>query len=254
MKTTTLLLLAASLLPSCVWAWNTPGEDFSGELSLRGTVTRMRNPWVWRIGEGDNGLHVQRVTLTRNGEAVIPVPLRAMTLLLGKTMHTTPLGREGLSPRVTYGQGQDGFQLAWTAPGTATITLPVKGADNIRIGSFTFQMLAAAVIRYAEQGRTLYAGLYEDRSGNGVPPQAALMPQEQIAGKLQAMFAGDGPDWLAAIHISGSAGLSRFNDAQLHQIAGVYGAQVIPGSGELRFHGAVPSHWRVSLPVSVEYQ
>ncbi|HIE7866307.1 TPA: fimbrial protein, partial [Salmonella enterica] len=28
MKRTTLLLLAASLLPSCVLAWNTPGEDF----------------------------------------------------------------------------------------------------------------------------------------------------------------------------------------------------------------------------------
>ncbi|HIE7866303.1 TPA: fimbrial protein, partial [Salmonella enterica] len=28
MKKVTLFLLAASLLPSCVLAWNTPGEDF----------------------------------------------------------------------------------------------------------------------------------------------------------------------------------------------------------------------------------
>ncbi|HBA7590984.1 TPA: fimbrial protein, partial [Escherichia coli] len=28
MKKVTLFLFAASLLPSCVLAWNTPGEDF----------------------------------------------------------------------------------------------------------------------------------------------------------------------------------------------------------------------------------
>ncbi|MFS9710160.1 fimbrial protein, partial [Salmonella enterica] len=52
MKRMTLLLLAASLLPSCVLAWNTPGEDFSGELKLGGPVTSTRNPWAWKVGEG----------------------------------------------------------------------------------------------------------------------------------------------------------------------------------------------------------
>lgn len=51
MKRMTLLLLAASLLPSCVLAWNTPGEDFSGELKLGGPVTSTRNPWAWKVGD-----------------------------------------------------------------------------------------------------------------------------------------------------------------------------------------------------------
>lgn len=52
MKRMTILLLAASLLPSCVLAWNTPGEDFSGELKLGGPVTSTRNPWSGRSGKG----------------------------------------------------------------------------------------------------------------------------------------------------------------------------------------------------------
>ncbi|ELS8141576.1 fimbrial protein, partial [Escherichia coli] len=53
MKKVTLFLFAASLLPSCVLAWNTPGEDFSGELKLEGPVTSTRNPWVWKVGQGN---------------------------------------------------------------------------------------------------------------------------------------------------------------------------------------------------------
>ncbi|VFS82491.1 K88 minor fimbrial subunit faeI [Salmonella enterica subsp. diarizonae] len=44
MKKITFLLLAASLLPSCVLAWNTPGEDFSGELILGGTGYQYAKP------------------------------------------------------------------------------------------------------------------------------------------------------------------------------------------------------------------
>ncbi|EGK5714101.1 fimbrial protein, partial [Shigella sonnei] len=56
MKKVTLFLFAASHLPSCVLAWNTPGENFSGELKLEGPVTSTRNPWVWKVGQGNGGL------------------------------------------------------------------------------------------------------------------------------------------------------------------------------------------------------
>ncbi|EHQ4577012.1 fimbrial protein, partial [Salmonella enterica] len=117
MKRMTILLLAASLLPSCVLAWNTPGEDFSGELKLGGPVTSTRNPWVWKVGEGNTQINTKAHSVLRSGEQVIPVPLPAMTVLLGKTILTTPAGREGLAPQVTYGKETEGFALAWTAPG-----------------------------------------------------------------------------------------------------------------------------------------
>ncbi len=98
MKKMTLFLFAASLLPSCVLAWNTPGEDFSGELKLEGTVTSTRNPWVWKVGRGNESLVVKQSRDVRDGEQGIQVALPTMTVLLGKTTLTTPAGREGLSP------------------------------------------------------------------------------------------------------------------------------------------------------------
>ncbi|HAN8573048.1 TPA: fimbrial protein, partial [Escherichia coli] len=143
MKKVTLFLFAASLLPSCVLAWNTPGEDFSGELKLEGAVTSTRNPWVWKVGQGNEGLEVKQSRGVRDGEQAIPVALPAMTVLLGKTTLTTPAGREGLSPRVSYGKGTEGFSLEWTAPGVAEVTLPVTGDNNVRAGTFVFRMQAA---------------------------------------------------------------------------------------------------------------
>lgn len=136
MKKMTLFLFAASLLPSCVLAWNTPGEDFSGELKLEGPVTSTRNPWVWKVGQGNEGLEVKQSRGIRDGEQAIPVALPAMTVLLGKTTLTTPAGREGLSPRVSYGKGAEDFSLVWTAPGVAEVMLPVTGDNNVRAGTF----------------------------------------------------------------------------------------------------------------------
>ncbi|EDS4118389.1 fimbrial protein [Salmonella enterica subsp. enterica serovar Braenderup] len=254
MKRTTLLLLAASLLPSCVLAWNTPGEDFSGELKLGGPVTSTRNPWVWKIGEGNTQMNAKAFPVMRGGEAVIPVPLPAMTVLLGKTTLTTPAGREGLAPQVTYGKGTDGFALEWTAPGMASVTLPVTGEGNDRVGTFTFRMQAVGVLRHIQDGRVEYAGLYNDLQGNGLPGQAQVMPAEQVPGVLQSMFGGEGPSWLAVMTVSRMAGLSRFSDASLRQVEGVYGAQIMPGYGELYLRGQVPSVWHTSLAVSIEYR
>ncbi|ECX6188009.1 fimbrial protein, partial [Salmonella enterica subsp. enterica serovar Infantis] len=49
-------------------------------------------------------------------------------------------------------------------------------------------------------------------------------------------------------------GLSRFSDAALRQVDGVYGAQTVADSGELRFKGEIPSRWHTSLAVSIEYR
>lgn len=82
MKKVTLFLFAASLLPSSVLAWNTPGEDFSGELKLEGAVTSTRNPWVWKVGQGNESLEVKQSRSVRDGRQVIPVALLALTVVL----------------------------------------------------------------------------------------------------------------------------------------------------------------------------
>lgn len=88
---------------------NMPGEDFSGELKLEGPVTSTRNPWMWKVGQGYKNLEVKQSRDARYSGKGIPVALPAMPVLLGKTTLTTPAGREGLSPRVSYGKGVEGF-------------------------------------------------------------------------------------------------------------------------------------------------
>lgn len=254
MKKMTLLLLAASLLPSCVLAWNTPGEDFSGELKLEGQVSSTRNPWVWKVGDGNKSLDIKQISDPRDAKQRISVSLPALNIVMGKTTLTTPAGREGLSPRVTYGKGVDGFTLAWTEPGTAEVTLPVGGENNAHAGTFTFRMQAAAVLRHTQNGQPGYAGVYDDLGGNGLPEQGKMMQTTLMPGFLQVMFRGEGPSWLQTMVVSGTVSLSHFSDAALRQVEGVYGAQIIAGQGELRLDGNVPERWQVSLPVSIEYQ
>lgn len=254
MKKVTLFLFAASLLPSCVLAWNTPGEDFSGELKLEGPVTSTRNPWVWKVGQGNKGLEVKQSRGVRDGGKGIPIALPAMPVLLGKTTLTTPAGREGLSPRVCYGKGIKGFSLVWTAPGMAEVTLPVIGDNNARTGTFVFRMQVVGVLRHVKNGQPVYVGVYDDLNVNGLPSESAVMKSSDIPEVLQKMFSGEGPGWLQTMVVSGYAGVSHFNDDSLRQVEGVYGAQTVAGSGELRLNGTMPEHWRASLPVSVEYQ
>lgn len=254
MKKVMLFLIAASLLPSCVLAWNTPGEDFSGELKLEGPVTSTRNPWVWKVGLGNESLEVKQRRGVREGGQGIPVALPAMTVVLGKTTLTTPAGREGLSPRISYGKGAEGLSLVWTAPGMAEVTLPVTGDNNVREGSFFFRMQAAGVLRHVKDGQSVYAGVYDDQNANGLPGESLAMKASDIPGGLQKMFSGEGPGWLQTMTVTAAAGLSRFSDASLRQVEGVYGAQTVAGSGELRLNGTMPERWRVSLPVSIEYQ
>ncbi|CCP01357.1 minor fimbrial subunit faeI precursor [Erwinia amylovora Ea644] len=253
MKRLTYLLLTASLLPAAALAWSTPGQNFSSELNLRGVVTSTRNPWEWQLSEGAENLDAKS-SASRGDERVITVAIPALKILLGKTTRSTPAGREGLVPRVTFGRGVEGFSLTWKDPGMAQVILPVTGEGILQAGTFSFRMTAAALLRHAISGQAVVAGVYDDLAGNGLPEQVWVADPEQTGRLLSTMFAGEGPAWLQGAAASSTTGLSQFANAELRQIEGVYGAQVVAGSGELRFKGALPRRWHVSLPVSIEYQ
>ncbi|MDI5568740.1 hypothetical protein MJI47_30060, partial [Salmonella enterica subsp. enterica serovar Kentucky] len=51
--------------------------------------------------EGNTQINTKAVSVLRSGEQVIPVPLPAMTVLLGKTILTTPAGGPAYVPRWT---------------------------------------------------------------------------------------------------------------------------------------------------------
>ncbi|HAN8570989.1 TPA: fimbrial protein, partial [Escherichia coli] len=103
-------------------------------------------------------------------------------------------------------------------------------------------------------GQPVYVGVYDDLNVNGLPGESTAMKTSDIPGVLQKMFSGEGPGWLQTMTGIGYSGVSHFSDASLRQVEGVYGAQTVADSGELRLNGTMPERWRVSLPVSIEYQ
>ncbi|UAL58110.1 fimbrial protein [Edwardsiella tarda] len=254
MKKVTLFLFAFSLQPSCVLAWNTPGENFSGELKLEGPVTNTRNPWVWKVGPGNERLEVKPKGDTHNKAQRMPVSLPAMTILLGKTTLTTPTRHEGCSPKVIYGKEVEDFSLTWLGTGIAEVTLPVSGNNSLRVGTFVFRMQVAAVLRHRQDGQDIYASVHNDLNTNGLPGEGRTMQAGNVPSVLQMMFNGEGPNWLQDMVVTDTIGLSRYNDASLRQVEGVYGTQIVADSGELRLFGAVPDRWLASLPISIEYQ
>ncbi|HDI3023708.1 fimbrial protein [Cronobacter dublinensis] len=254
MKLHKYLFLTVSILPSYVMAWSSPGEPFSGELKINGEVKSSRNPWVWKLGGGKDDLTVKTSKVdARNREKVIPLALPELTVLLGKTTFSSPAGREGLAPRITYGGGEKDFSLNWISPGLAEVKLPVKGGDGTQIGRLSFKMQAMAVLRHSYSGKHNYVNLYNNLNSNGLPGNSHLTPSAKIPGILENLFNGEGPHWLQQINITESWGITRFNDSSLRLVEGVYGAQIVPNSVELSLREQLPTNWHVSLPVNIEY-
>lgn len=256
MKKRAVLLMLVSLFPIAGLAWNTPGQDFSDGLELGGVVTSTRNPWMWQLGDGTAipSLNPRKPVLN-NGKLAVAVQLPVSNILLGKTVLPALAGREGLAPRISFGRGIDGFSIDWTAPGEGRVTLPATAEGNTVIGSLRFKIKAAGLLRHVSGNNAVYAGLYDDLNNNGLPEQTKIMASDLTVGMLQKMFSGEGPVWLSQnIKIKESRGVSNFGDSSLRQLEGVYCAQVVADSAELQLNGEIPSHWKVSLPVSVEYQ
>lgn len=254
MKKGKLFLLAIVLLPSYVLAWSNPGDDFSGQLTIGGKVTNNKNPWLWKVGKATGEINVKVKKQPRNSQIFIPVRLPALTVLLGKTTQSTPVGRDGLAPLVTYGKGVEGFSINWISSGVASVAAPVT-CDSIKCeGKLTFQIQSAAVLREFKGNNPSYSGIYDDMQSNGYPSQMQMMSEKLIPGFLKTVFAGEGPSWIQDIKVTGYTGLSRFNDSSVRLIEGIYGAKIIPDSGRLYLKDVQDVRWRVSIPVYIEYR
>ncbi|EGO3302127.1 fimbrial protein [Salmonella enterica] len=257
---TLLCVLTGSVPAGVLAAWSTPGEDFSGELTLGGPVTGSRNPWSWKLMPGETDMSLRAADrASRGGEQVWSGLLNARAVLLGKTTQSTPAGREGLAPVVSYGSGTPGSALTWLSGGEAEVTLPVYDSvsPEVLAGHFRFRLRAAMLLRHTQGDQPVYAGIYNDQPGNGLPPEGKTLPVTQLATELYGQFAGEGPAWLcgSGLSVTTSLPLSRLTDGRLRQLQGVYGAETVAGSGELVLReGAMPAGWKTTLNVSIAYQ
>ncbi|POT24513.1 fimbrial protein [Citrobacter freundii] len=185
--------------------------------------------------------------------------LKSQPLLLGKTSSTTPAGREGLAPRVSYSHNMLDSVLNWLADGIGEVRLPVyEDTDPASVvGALSFRLQAGMLLSHVEEGRAMYAGVYNDLPDNGLPPQSKTVVPDRLAPMLCSLFVGESPNWLCATAgvVKHEIPLSRLTDSSLRQIQGVYAATIIAGSGELFIREKkMLSRWKTTLTVSIEYQ
>ncbi|WP_045450037.1 F4 family fimbrial subunit [Citrobacter sp. S-77] len=234
--------------------WSTPGHDFNGGLKFEGSVTNNRNPWEWKI-VGKTMVPALNGN-KRDGENNWKVPIPSVTILSGKTSRTSPSGRQGLTPVIRFGRTGDENRVQWTAPGIATVTLPVYGEEQEADGMFTFKIRVAAVMKYVTEGKAEYYSLYDDTVGNGLPDSKYIIEPNHVVGILREIFIAEPLNWLNNdIVVSEKMSVNAFSDKKFRQVDGAYGAQIVQDSGQLSFSSdAVPAKWRVTLPISIEYQ
>ncbi|TMU74129.1 hypothetical protein FGA82_21890 [Pseudomonas fluorescens] len=253
----TIALLGASMTALAQWQEG----DFSGELNWQGTVTQNRNPWSWAQGVLPDIGTLNQTHLQTEGNQVVWHNLLTQTpVLVGKTEQLMPAGRPGVSPVIEFGQNIDGFSLTWKGAGVMQVTLPVtdKEAGSRATGSLTFQLRVAGIL-VASTGTTrrgygVIAGDADD--GNGVPPSGNALSYGAAVSALQAMVGTQVPTWLSgALADGGTITLNALHDGQTQATGAMYGAEILPGSGTLRFAaGKIPERWRVSLPIRITYR
>jgi hypothetical protein len=235
--------------------------DFNGELNWQGAVTQNRNPWSWAQGALPDIEALNQTSRQAEGNQVVWHNLLAQTpILVGKTEQLLPAGRPGASPVIEFGQNIAGFSLTWKEAGVAQVTLPVTGkeAGSSATGSLTFQLRVAGILvagtGTTRRGYGVIAGDAGD--GNGVPPSGNGLAYDAAVSALQAMAGTQVPTWLSgALADGGTIALNALHDGQTQATGAMYGAEILPGSGTLRFAaGKVPEHWRVSLPIRITYR
>lgn len=196
--------------------------------------------------------------MVRSDEHVWSGLLKGGPILLGKTTHTIPTGREGFAPRVNYGSNVSGVVLTWLSDGEGIVSLPVYDeGDPVPVGQLHFRLQVAMLLQHTENEQPIYARVYNNLAGNGLPLQGKISGSEMIAPWLCGLFAGEGPGWLCAVgsSVKKEVALGGLTDSALRLPHGVYGAGIVAGSGELTLRkDAMPARWKSSLSVSIEYQ
>lgn len=250
-----LVLSAVSGVAGAQWQ---EGE-FSGDLNWQGTVTQSRNPWVWAQGALTAPVELDLTqSQSRDGRIEWRNLLTQTPLLLGKTEQLVPQGRPGILPTIQYGHDVAGMELLWTNRGEAQLTLPVQGGDGSRRGelSVMLRINAGLVSTHAgvRQGFSLAAGA--DEPGNGLPPAGFALPTDQILPALRTLFGPHAPAWLASeVAMGGETTLATLTNPAHHAIGGLYGAEIVAGSGILSFaKGTLPEQWQVQLPIQITYR
>ncbi|MFG3873805.1 hypothetical protein ACGI42_12895 [Escherichia coli] len=160
-KTLIALAVAASAAVSgSAMAWTANGTGNSVELGGTLTPVEKVTPWEVKTGDAVTNLDAQ----IQKGQTSVTVGVSKAIPVLGirtTAVHKTFMGREGISPQISYGNAID---LNQGQKSVFPLTLSVTDDGGNEIGTLTANMFSAGVVSRLNSGDMFSVFAYE---GNG---------------------------------------------------------------------------------------
>ncbi|HHH6940232.1 fimbrial protein [Escherichia coli] len=256
-KTLIALAVAASAAVSgSAMAWTANGTG--GSVDLGGTLTPadVITPWEVKVGAAVNGLDAD----IRKGNTTVDIPVNNAIPVLGIRTQSaeTFQGRAGISPQISYGNA---VNVNAFDNGRAPLTLEVKNAGDVKIGTLTSTFASGAEVSWAN--RIGYSGKFNVFAAN---------PGDGFFGGLAKSADKIAPNgWDIAVSILNEF-VANYNDQGAPKegnktedfvkdsvmYSSFYGSGIQAGE-KIRITLDQPAAsdaiaWKASLPVTVSYQ
>ncbi|EHS0049662.1 fimbrial protein [Salmonella enterica] len=257
-KTLIALAVAASAAVSgSAMAWTANGTG--GSVDMGGTLNPVDKvtPWEVKTGAAVTGLDADIV----KGQSSVDISVTNAIPVLGiRTQTANPFnGQTGITPQISYNNAVDidGFTA-----GVTTVTLELKDAQNMKIGSLTAPFSAAGLMSWqgvgiesknievyaSSQGRAFFGGVAKNAAGAS-------------SGRGEGMISSFDQEFLANFVKLGS--MWRTEEASFDvtssKYSGVYGSGIEAGKNititlDSPAQGDNAIVWKASLPVTVSYE
>ncbi|WP_340504746.1 fimbrial protein [Escherichia coli] len=160
-KTLIALAVAASAAVSgSAMAWTANGTGSSVDLGGTLTPVDVITPWEVKVGAAVNSLDAD----IRKGDTNVSIPVKKAISVLGiRTVEVgkTFQGQSGISPQISYGNAVD---VNAFKNGRAPLTLEVKNAGDVKIGTLTSTFASGAEVSWSNSNG--YSGKFNVFAAN----------------------------------------------------------------------------------------
>ncbi|GDA02249.1 K88 fimbrial protein AB [Escherichia coli] len=257
-KTLIALAVAVSAAVSgSAMAWTANGTG--GSVDMGGTLNPVDKvtPWEVKTGAAVTGLDAD----IRKGDTKVDIPVTNAIPVLGiRSVEAKAFdGAPGITPQISYNNAVDvdGF-----TGGVTTVTLELKDASNMKIGSLTAPFSAAGVMSWQGVGiSSKNIDVYASTPGKSFFGGVGKNSAGANSGRAEAMISSFDQEFLANFVKLGS--VWRVEEATFGVItskySGAYGSGIEAGKNititlDSPAQGDNAIVWKASLPVTVSYE
>ncbi|WP_155237820.1 fimbrial protein [Erwinia amylovora] len=255
-KTLITLALVATAASGSAMAWTASGTG--GNVELGGSLNPFdgETPWEVKVGDAMTALDAQ----VQKGQTKVDIKVNNPIPVLGiRTKEKNAFaGNSGYCPQINFG---DAFEIEDFIKGEFTLTLPVKGMDDAKIGTMTAPFAVAGIMSFKSSGTGGATGMYAADVGDGFFGGLPLASYNlDPIGKIKIAL-GLMPDIAnnfdkQGYELSGMDKVSFKYPSTFYSgfyASGIETGQTINISLDSPASADVPVRWKASMPVTVTY-